>query len=246
MDADAARSLEEGECQALAASSLVVVTGHATLGMLEPYSLPPDGVVVVEPGTDPKPVARGSRGSPLQLLCVATLNPGKGHEVLLRALAQLGGTEWRLTCAGSLTRHPPTVDGIRSTIRALGLEDRVALAGELDDAGLDRVHDASDLFVLPTLRETYGMAVADALARGLPVVGTATGAIPALVGDHAGLIVPPGDVTALASALTRVLGDAGLRSRLSEGARQVRGQLPTWDTAADRFHRALFRMLPDG
>jgi glycosyltransferase involved in cell wall biosynthesis len=246
MDADEARSLEEGEGEALAASSLIVVTGRATLSLLEHYSLAPDRVVVVEPGTDHKPVAGGSRGPLLQLLCVATLNPGKGHEVLLHALARSGVAGWRLTCAGSLTRHPRTVDRVRSTIRTLGLEDRVVLAGELDDADLDCAHDASDLFVLATLRETYGMAVADALARGLPVVSTTTGAIPALVGDRAGVIVPPGDVKALASALRRVLEDAGLRSRLSEGARQVRGQLPTWDAAVDRFHDALVRMSPDG
>jgi glycosyltransferase involved in cell wall biosynthesis len=246
MDAEVARSFAAGEGESLAASSLIVVTGRATLSLLEDYSLPSDRVVVVEPGTDRKPVAGGSRGSLLQLLCVATLNPGKGHDALLQALAQSGAPEWRLTCAGSLTRHSITVDRVRSTIRTLGLEDRVELAGELDDAGLDCAHDASDVFVLATLRETYGMAVADALARGLPVVSTATGAIPALVGDHAGLVVPPGDVKALAIALRRVLEDAGLRSRLSDGARQVREQLPTWDAAVERFHDALVRMSPDG
>lgn len=246
MDAGVARSFEEGEGQALAVSSLIVVTGRATLSLLQRYSPPQKRVVVVEPGTDRKPVAVGSRGASLQLLCVATINSGKGHDVLLRALAQSGTAQWRLTCAGSLTRDPATVDRLRATIRALGLDDRVELAGELDDAELDRVHDRSDLFVLATLRETYGMAVAEALASGLPVVSTATGAIPTLVGDHAGIVVPPGDVTALADALRRVLDDASLRSRLSEGARLVREQLPTWDVAVDRFHDALVRMAPHG
>lgn len=246
MDADVARSFEVGEGQSLATASLVLVTGPATLRMLDRYDLPGDRVAVVEPGTDPKSVARGSQGAGLHFLCVATLNPGKGHDVLLHALAASGATEWRLTCAGSLTRHQPTVDRVRATIQALGFQDRVELVGELNDDALDRAHDASDVFVLATLRETYGMAVADALAWGLPVVSTATGAIPALVGDHAGVIVPPGDVTALANALRRVCDDDGLRSRLSEGARQVRAQLPTWDAAIDRFHDALLRMSVHG
>ena len=55
-------------------------------------------------------------------------------------------------------------------------------------------YDRTDVFVLATLRETYGMAVAEALAHGLPVVSTSTGAIPALVGTDAGLLVAPGDV----------------------------------------------------
>jgi glycosyltransferase involved in cell wall biosynthesis len=246
MDTHEARSFEEGEAQSLAASSVVVVTGRATLRMLERYALPRGRVIVLEPGTDPKPVAIGSGGSLVHLLCVAALNPGKGHDVLLRALAESASTGWRLTCAGSLTRHPRTVDRVRETIRTFGLEDRVVLPGELDDTALDCAHDASDLFVLATLQETYGMVVADALARGLAVVSTATGAIPALVGDSAGVIVPPGDVSALASALTRVIEDTDFRWRLSEGARQVRGRLPTWDAAVDGFHDVLVRMSVDG
>ena len=112
------------------------------------------------------------------------------------------------------------------------MADRVTLRGELDDTELAAAYDRADLFVLATLRETYGMAVAEALAHGLPVVSTTTGAIPDLVGDRAGILVPPGDETALAAALARVMGDAGLRDRLAEGALRVRDRLPTWDEAA--------------
>jgi len=89
--------------------------------------------------------------------------------------------------------------------------------------------------------EGYGMVVAEALARGLPVVSTATGAIRDLVGDEAGIVVPPGDLAALADALSRVLGDADLRARLADGARRVREHLPTWDAAAVAMAQALER-----
>jgi glycosyltransferase involved in cell wall biosynthesis len=99
------------------------------------------------------------------------------------------------------------------------------------------------VFALATLHETYGMAVAEALARGLPVVSTSTGAIPMLVGNAgrtpAGLLAPPGNVTAMALALSQVLRDAALRSSLAEGARQVRERLPRWDEAIDRMDAAL-------
>ena len=241
-DAGASGALETGERRALAATSKIVVTGTAALGMLARYDLPSGRVVVVEPGTDRQPVACGSGSSPLRLLSVATLNPGKGHDVLLRALGQIAGLEWRLICAGSLTRHPPTVAAVRSAARALGLEDRVDLAGELDDARLSACYDASDVFVLATLQETYGMAVAEALARGLPVVSTDTGAIRALVGDWAGIVVPPGDAGALASALRRVLTDSALRTHLAEGARRVREQLRSWDDAAEQLSAVLARL----
>ena len=115
----------------------------------------------------------------------------------------------------------------------------MSLPGELDDVALGGCYDGADVFVLATLQETYSMAVAEALARGLPVVGTATGAIPDLVGDEAGLVVPPGDAEALAGALTCVLGDAALRARLADGARRVRDQLPSWEETARQMSDAL-------
>jgi glycosyltransferase involved in cell wall biosynthesis len=217
------------ERRALAAAALVIVTGRATLQLLAGYELPPSRVVVVEPGTDAAPLARGSNGSPLQLLSVATLNPGKGHAHLLTALAAVPSRHWHLTCAGSVTRHPPTVERIRAMVGDLRLGNHVSLAGDLEAAALEECYDRSDLFVLATLRETYGMAVAEALAHGLPVVSTRTGAIPELLGHGAGLLVPPGDIRALTDALTRVVSDADLRARLAAGARQVRPTLPRWD-----------------
>ena len=113
------------------------------------------------------------------------------------------------------------------------------LVGELDAATLDEYYDRADVFVLATLQETYGMAVAEALARGLPVVSTTTGAIPDLVGADAGLLAPPGNTEALARALARVIGDAGLRAQLTEGARRVRDRLPDWGRAFGKMATAL-------
>ncbi len=245
IDSDVAARLEASERRALGAAALVVVTGRWTMSALERYDVGRHRIALVEPGTDRGPVARGSGGSPLELLCMATLNPGKGHEILIRALASLSPRGWHLTCAGSLDRHPPTVERVRAIVRAKSLDDRVSLAGELDDVALAAAFDRADLFVLATLRETYGMAVAEALAHGLPVVSTTTGAIADLVGpadDGAGLLAPPGDEAALETALSRVMSDARLRDRLAEGARRMRGRLPTWEEAADKMAAALERI----
>jgi len=90
------------------------------------------------------------------------------------------------------------------------------------------------------------MAVAEALARGLPVIGTPTGAIPDLVGTDAGIVVPVGDVDALASALTRAIDDAPLRAGLAAGARRVRDRLPTWNSAVDKMVAVLEPIVRDG
>jgi glycosyltransferase involved in cell wall biosynthesis len=224
--------LERDEGRALSAARVVIATGKAALPLLEKFALPPGRVVVVEPGTDRAPRARGSEQGPMTLLTVAALSPTKGYEVLLAALATLRHLDWRLVGAGSRTRHPATVDRVDSLVRSLGLEQRVSLVGDLDALALAAQYDAADVFVSASLQETYGMAVAEALARGLPVVVTSTGAAPELVGDDAGVLVPPGDSRALSEALFRIMSDVRLRERLAAGARIVGERLPDWGHAS--------------
>ena len=165
----------------------------------------------------------------------------------MEALAAIPHRHWRLTCAGSLDRDPPTTRRLRAQLRASGVEDRVSFAGDLDAAALAQEYDRADLFVLPTFYEGYGMAVAEALARGLPVISTSTGAIAGLVAGNvrlqpdlaAGIVVPPGDVGALTDALSRAIGDPKLRAMLAAGARAARDRLPTWDDAVTAMAGAL-------
>jgi glycosyltransferase involved in cell wall biosynthesis len=222
----------------------VIVTSPRTAAALDRYGVPPPAITVIEPGTDPAPQARGSsgggpEGGAVELLCVATLVPRKGHDVLVRALATMRDAPWHLTCVGGLDRDDAWAAGLRAQVAALGLEPRIAFAGELDRGPLDARYDMTDVFVLPTWYEGYGMAVAEALARGLPVVSTATGAIADLVGSDAGLLVPAGDAAALAAALSAVVTDAALRTRLAAGARRARARLRSWDDAAELMARAI-------
>jgi glycosyltransferase involved in cell wall biosynthesis len=252
LDPAVAAAFRDSERRALSHARAVVVTSRRTATALAAYNVAADRIAVVEPGTDSAPLARGSRpaiGHPpsatsdqpsaISLLCVATLTTRKGHELLLRGLASLPTGAWRLTCGGSLDRDPATVSRVRALMRELDVEDRVTLAGDLDARQLSVEYDRADVFVLPTFYEGYGMAVAEALARGLPVVSTATGAISELVCDGAGIVVPPGDAAAFADALARVVTDNSLRAQLAAGARRARARLPTWAFAAAAMSRAL-------
>jgi glycosyltransferase involved in cell wall biosynthesis len=236
---ETALRLREGEQRALAAVQRVIAPSATTARALQQYGVLPARIAVVNPGTDPAPAAAGSGSDSLHLLCVATLTPRKGHALLIEALGTLHDSAWRLTCVGSTSRDLATAQALRHQIAALGLTDRITLTGEVDDAMLARCYDSADAFVLASHYEGYGMVFAEALARGLPIVGTCAGAIPETVPSSAGLLVPAGDAGALATALRRLLEDAELRARLAAGARLARKALPSWKQACATFAAAV-------
>jgi glycosyltransferase involved in cell wall biosynthesis len=241
LDPAGAAALADVERRLLAAADRVIVTSPQTRRDLAPYGVADARVGVVLPGTEPAPLARGSAGPDVALLCVASLTPRKGHLVLLEALADLGDLSWRLTCIGSPERDPACARAIARAIERLGLGDRVRMVGEQPEAGLQPFYDVADLFVLASHHEGYGMVLAEALARGLPIVATSAGAIPDTVAATAGLLVRPGDPPALAAALRRLLLEPALRRDLAAGARAARARLPGWADAARAFAAELER-----
>jgi glycosyltransferase involved in cell wall biosynthesis len=217
----------------------VCPSAHTARALLA-AGLSDDRVAVVKPGTTP-PAPRLTRDphGPLQLLSVGTVTPRKGHRLLITALAGLQGVDWHLSCIGSLTRDPAAAAALRSAIEAHGLSHRVTLRGEQPAATLTAAYQAADVFVLPSYFEGYGMAHAEALAQGLPVVASTGGALPDTVPADASLLVPPGDAAALRDALRRLLSDAPLRQRLSAGAARAAAALPDWDHTVRNWATAL-------
>jgi len=114
--------------------------------------------------------------------------------------------------------------------------------GAVSPERLATLYDAADLFVLASYFEGYGMAFSEALAHGLPVIGTKTGAVEETVPNEAGLLVTPGNSEELAGALYRVLTDTGLRLRLAEGAFVAAQHLPSWSQSGVIFGSALERL----
>ncbi len=200
-------------------------------------------VAIAPPGTDkPATHARVARKGPVRLLAVGTLTPRKGHLLLIEALAALRNLDWRLTCVGSLTRDTGTAEALRAAIAANGLDDKVKLAGECAPESLSASYEEADVFVLPSYEEGYGMAYAEALAHGLPVVATTAGAIPDTVPADAALLVAPGETDQLRDALSRIITDTSVRERLVAGAQRAAKALPDWPTAVQRWAAALDRL----
>jgi glycosyltransferase involved in cell wall biosynthesis len=206
----------------------------------EEFGADPLRIGVVEPGTDPAPRARGSGGPGCAILAVGVIAPRKGHDVLLRALARLTDLDWSLTIAGGV-RDPVHADGLAALVEEKGLTARVRFAGELAAEALDALYDRADLFALASHWEGYGMAVAEAMARGLPCAITAGGALAELLPKEAGVIAAPGEADLLSRAIRRPIYDTALRAQMAEASWQAGQRLPRWSDRASAFAAELER-----
>jgi glycosyltransferase involved in cell wall biosynthesis len=235
-----ADALRISERAALAAVQGVVVTSAATARVLvSDYGVQAGRIAVARPGSDPAPPARGSQDGVVRLLSVGAVVPRKGFDILIAALATLGDLSWRLTIAGDLTRDRNAAAQLNADIARHALGDRIEAPGAVSAQDLAALYAKADVFVLASRFEGYGMAYAEAIAHGLPIIGSNAGAIPDTVPPAVGRLVDPGDIPALAQALRRVIGDSGLRWRMANAAREAAPQLPTWRQSAEIFARAL-------
>jgi glycosyltransferase involved in cell wall biosynthesis len=218
---------DAAEDRALAAARQIITTSEWTkTQLLRRY--PPGKVHAAPPGVDPAPLAHGA---PDALLTVGTVSPHKGHDILAEALASVADLSWTCTCVGALDRDPDFVRRLR--------KEPVTLTGPLSPTDLDREYQKAGLFVFPTRGETYGMVVTEALARGIPVLCTEVGGVPEALGyapdgTRPGLLVPPEDPTALATALRRWLTEPTLRAALRRAAAERRATLRRWSDTARR------------
>jgi glycosyltransferase involved in cell wall biosynthesis len=239
---------DDGERAVLSSAAAVVTTSEWSRRRLrEWYGL--RHVDVALPGVDPVdpgPPHRSAAGG-TAFLCVAAVHRGKGHDLLLEALAALGDRAWTVTCVGSLDVDPDHVSALETQVYARSWERRVVFTGPLAGRSLDAAYDAADLLVLPSRAESYGMVVTEALAHGLPVVATSVGGVPeslgqAPAGGLPGLLVPPDDAATLAGALRAWLDDPGLRERLGHNAARRRPTLRRWSETVTDVAQVLDRV----
>ncbi|MBB4905514.1 glycosyltransferase family 4 protein [Actinophytocola algeriensis] len=231
-----AAGLDRREREVLRAASAVVATSEwAARRAIAHHGLDPKRVRTAPPGTDPAPRAAGTDAGD-QLLCLASVTQRKGHDVLAQALANLADLPWTCVCVGSVRRDPGHARRVQGLVDKLGISNKMIIAGPLPDADLDATFAKTDLLVLPSRRETFGMVITEALVRGIPVLTTNVDALPHTLGpgtSSGGMLVPADDVPALTAALRRWLTDAELRERLREAARAR--VVEDWPTAAKRL-----------
>ena len=179
-------------------------------------------------------------GESLTIAFVGRMLPAKGLSVLAQALAKVRNGNWKLLVIGDGEEREP----FAQKLSELNLIDRAQFMGAVKYDQMPQLFQQMDLLVLPTqttkrVREQFGRVIVEAMASGVPVIGSTCGAIPEVIGD-AGLVVPEGDAGALAGAIERLLADENLRQQFARAGRQRVERHYSWEEVAGQMYE-LFR-----
>lgn len=220
------------------ADAVLTPSGFTARILIEEYGADPARITVCRPGTDAPEAGPRIPDDPPLILSVGIQHPRKGHDILLRALAEIGDLPWRAVIVGSPYDggHARALQRLRAD---LGLDDRVRFTGLVSTAERERLSRRASVFALATRFEGYGLVFDEALAHGLPIISCRTGAVPDTVPSDAGVLVPPEDPRAFAAALRRVLTDDGARSQLASASARAGAALPSWLDTATTAQRVL-------
>lgn len=235
---------------ALLESDILVTVSEDGARRLEARGVVRGRIRIAPPGFDrlsqtARDPANASVDPSPRALCIGQWIPRKGVLDLVRAWREAEVGDARLTLVGETDADP---EYARLVTEAIAGDDTIEVAGGLSDEDLAAAYAASDVFVLPSRFEGYGIVYAEALASGLPVIARSVGPVPEVVGEEAAFLIPenagPGD---LARALERLLTDTDLLRRMSGAALKRASELPRWDDTVDAVERALLNATdPDG
>lgn len=243
---EAARNrLHHGEMAALKRAEAIIATSQFTARLLQAeFGVPSNRLSVALPGTESGARARGTGdGTPIILSIGATV-PRKGYPVLIDALALLGDRPWKCRIVGALDRDRDEVAAVKAAIARHGLGDRIDLCGAMETAELHHAYTKADIYVSSSWFEGYGMALAGAMAHGLPVIACAGGAVETAFPPGAVQLVEPGDPAALAFAMGELIADPARRAAAAEKSWQAAEALPSWTDTAAAIATVLARLAP--
>lgn len=222
------------------AHSRHVVANSESLRELALKSYPENPISVVTNGVSPtifRPASAPHKpGATIRALCVARLVKRKGIHYLLEAIEQSNASNLRVTIVGT----GPEEASLRQLAKSLSIEGRVEFMGQQSPQSMANCYRSADFLVHPALAESFSMTLLEAMASGLPIVATDVGGIPELVEpDENGFLVPPGDVPALADAITRMAVPT-VRARFAEANRAKILAGFTWERIGEQYLQQCF------
>jgi glycosyltransferase involved in cell wall biosynthesis len=238
-----AKRLFESERKALSFARAVIVNSPSTrMDLAEDYGVPPARITVAPPGTERGVAAKGSTDGTIRLLSVGAVVPRKGFDILIASLAPIARLPWHLTIAGDLERDEAEATKLKAAIAKHKLSKRVDLLGAVQPDRLPGLYAAADIFVLASHFEGYGMAYAEAMAHGLPIIGTRGGATIDTVPQEAGFLVEPGNTEAMTRSIKFLIEHEEVRQDFAAAALAAAAKLPTWAGSAKIVASALEKL----
>jgi glycosyltransferase involved in cell wall biosynthesis len=223
----------------------VIVTGRFTFDLLCHAGLNPVKIRIVEPGTDLFPRKKRYKAVPSELLCISNYSSLKAQDMMIRALYRLADRDWTLHLYGSMDRDREYTASVRSLIQQLKMEHRIYMHGIVERDEISGVFLNADLFLLPSLFESYGMVLTESLAHGIPVVTTLAGNLPCTVPAGMGLLIEPGNEEQLAEAICSLFDDPKKYSNLCAAASQYFRQVRSWEKAVTDFEMIIRDTMKD-
>jgi len=239
------RRMLDAERASLALFDFAIAPSEFMVRALVRRGLPPERTSQVTPapivdGRD----ARRTHGTtdsqtdgPVQILTIANWSPSKGIDTVWTALQKHSGLEWHWTIIGAWNSSA-FGRRLHGEISASPMANRVDIRPTVRPETLHDAYHSADLFVLPSLMESYGLVFAEAITHGLPILAAAAAAVPEVLGGAAILTVA-GDEAGLARELRRLITDRKKRERLSQLAREHATDYPDWQQVRRQFVAAV-------
>ncbi len=232
------------------AARVIAISGAGGRDVERHCRVPADRIDVVPLGAGLAPAGAGTPEAELRerlgippgpiVLSVGAKRPNKNQLGLVRALPDAPPGTVLVLAGGERT---PYEDEVRAEAARLGVDDRTVWPGFVAQPDLEGLYAAAAAVAVPSFNEGFGLPVLEAMARGVPVVCSDRGSLPEVAGDAA-VLFDPADPRSIAAALTRVLGDAGLRADLvARGLRRPEGF--TWRRCAEGTLESYARALGD-
>jgi glycosyltransferase involved in cell wall biosynthesis len=227
----------------------IIVNSRTTRETVGKLTDSKEGIDVCPPGSDTligNPGAEESGNQepapaagehPVRLLITGNIIRRKGHDLLIRMLADLAGLNWELRVVGGAV-DPGYKRRVDRLVRRYGLVDRVVYTGVLSGRALSRQYREADVFVFPSRYEGFGISLAEAIRAGLPFIAFASGAIPEVCGGR-GLLVTEGNLESFQQQLKRLICDPAFREQAAGVSRSLAAGLPTWRETGETFLQAI-------
>lgn len=177
-----------------------------------------------------------TQGHQLKLLYVGGIQKRKGVGFLIDALNIIKDNNLLLYLVGDLDKEPEYFDNIKKSCHNYGLQSRVRFCGRISDSELKKLYAESDIFILPSLQEGFGIVIIEAMQFGLPIIASNVTSIPEIVQDDKnGILVPPGNSKKLAEAIDKLTFSTETRKIMGESSGKLAKNFNTWEDVELQF-----------